>query len=160
MKIEEQAAFYKTLVRRGISIFPNPTASEVLAAVVHKVFTSLDDRVYLDGSNKAKAFATDDDAIEFVKRFIGWTFETSVQTENKEPEVTNCYFEAHMMIDIGFGPQNVPLGQLVSTCQNDDWRKEVQNAANELARKYLVKNYPERDPDGIAKSVKVRPASS
>ena len=159
MTIEEQAAFYKTLVRRGISIFPAPAVQNELTVVVNKVLTTLDSRVYIDGTNKAKGFVTEEEAIDFAKRFIDWTFESTASAETKEPEIANCYFEAHMMIDLGFGPQNVALGQLVSDCQKENWYATLKQGAEDIARKYLVKHYPGRDPDQIQKSVKVRPVN-
>ena len=158
MKTEEQAAFYKTLVRRGISIFPAPENMQEngLAVVVSKILTTLDNRVYVDGGNKGKGFATEDEAIDFAKKFIDWNFETTEEVST-EVETSNCYFEAHMMINLGFGPQNVSLGQLVSSCQSDDWYQKLQEDAKKLAKDYLIKNYPERNPDQISKSVKVLP---
>ena len=158
MKNEEQAAFYKTLVRRGISIFPAPEEMQQvgLAVVVSKILTTLDNRVYVDGSNKGKGFATEDEAIDFTKKFIDWDFE-STEEPAAEPDIVTCYFEAHMMVNLGFGPQNVPLGQLVSSCQSEDWYQKLQEGAKELAKDYLIKNYPERNPDQISKSVKVLP---
>jgi hypothetical protein len=160
MKTEEQAAFYKALVQRGISIFPAPAEMQTngLKIVVHKVLTTLDNRVHVEGTSKVKGFLDEGEAIGFVVRFIDWSFESTEQEEVAvEQEVPNCYFNAHMLVDVGFGPQNVPLGQLVSSCQDDDWYQKLQTQATELANKYLRAEHPGKDPDRFQKSVKVLP---
>ena len=160
MKTEEQAAFYKTLVRRGISIFPAPAEMQTsgVMVVVHKILTTLDNRVHVEGTSKVKGFPDEDEAIGFVKRFIDWSFESTEQEEVvAEQEIANCYFNAHMLVDVGFGPQNVPLGQVVSSCQDDDWYQKLQAEAVELADKYLRAEHPGKDPDRFQKSVKVLP---
>ena len=161
MKAEEQAAFYKALVQRGISMFPAPSemrTSEV-QVVVHKVLTTLDNRVHIEGANKFKGFPDEDAAVAFVVTFIDWSFESTEPEKAAEEnsQVANCYFNAHMLVDLGFGPQNVALGQLVSSCQDDDWYQQLKVQAAELANKYLRAEHPGEDPDRYSKSIKVLP---
>jgi len=169
MNTEEQAAFYKEMAARGLCMFPIPDTMETMKGkglhfLVRKVWTPTDDRLHLENTDEMKGFSDEEAAIDFVKEYIGWRWDKPVEPaaaeEEQEAELQVYRCEAHMMINIGFGPQDIPLGQMTSTCQDEDWHVQLQEEAKRRAETYLIAEYPDRDLDSIEREIKVRPLSA
>lgn len=159
MDIKEQAAFYKMLCYRGISVtdFQDQT-------LVRKIFVPNDDRVYLRQNKDSSLFASLNEAESFLKEYIHWEYIDNTVIVEKEvvEEVKSNVIEltVMLMIDLGYGvPQETVLGSIGVDTELEDHNILIQNQSQALVDQYFAAEHPGVDPETFKTKVIIRPAN-
>lgn len=98
-------------------------------------------------------FSNRDRAEGYVKSQIGWDWHPTVeQVLQAAPPPPTGKFSSFIMYNIGFGPQNLDLGEI----EADDFQF-AQSIAEDRAREHFAKYMPKEDYDQTKKTVRIRP---
>ena len=159
MDIYEQAAFYTELCSRGVAIYESaPDVDEDFPITIKKTPTTADERIYLDEEHDEYEASGQDEAVEFLKAYIGWIWKTDDDEPDDSP-VELIRFDTFMLFDAGIGPQQRELGKVsISADAVEDWQEQVEALATELAQTYVDKEYPGKKLSDIKAQIKYQPS--
>lgn len=162
MNFQQEADFYKELCKGGISV--NSKNNEFHVIIPTGLKKPEDDHsakiehFLLDVVKHT--FSDETEALKFAKELLINNGYKEIQDKDKSDEDKKklVNFSVYAMMDLGFGVQNIALGEFSVDCQEDNWYESLMSIAADEAKTYLKNKYPEKDFEKVPKQIKIVPA--